>query len=162
MIYQSEDNATHEASIVCVFSEVVAAACLLFSSSPAHVFLCFMCVSCPSSSIQTSIYHYNSCPQGASPMYSPEHCRLLAGALSCLQPTLDHKGPGRTTSPPSKQPPPHLLCLSAILTERRQESCWVYALWFCQGRKRRGSVLCTKQQVTASTDRKRKDKLFCI
>lgn len=80
---------------ICAISEVVGCLSLL-SPSPPHVFLCFMCVSCPSSSIQSPVYHDNSCLPRPSPMSSPDHGWLLAGALSLPQPTLDHKGPGRT------------------------------------------------------------------
>lgn len=88
----------HQASMLaymCAISEVVGCLSRL-PPSPPHVFLCFMCVSCPSSSIQSPVYHDNSCLPRPSPMYSPDHRWLLAGAHSLLQPPLDYKEPGKT------------------------------------------------------------------
>lgn len=125
---------------MCAISEVVGWLSLP-PPYPPHVFLCFMCVSCPSSSIQSPVYHDNSCLWRPSPMYSPDHRWLLAGAHSLLQPTLDHKEAGRTGVGPPVNSGHHTCCVCRLYYQgRRQGGGAVGFMYWVFVRGERGGV----------------------
>lgn len=99
---------------VCAISEVVGR---LSRLPPLLMFSSVLCV-CPAHPLPFNppppVYHDNRCLQRRSPMYSPDHRWLLAGAHSLLQPTPDHKEPGRTGLGPPVNGQHHTCCVCRL------------------------------------------------
>lgn len=120
----------------CTISEVVSCLSLRSPSRP-HVFPCFMCVlPILFHSVPPFTMTIAAC-WDPLPCIVPTTAGYWQGPFHCCNPPWTIKDLARQARPPSKEPTPHLLCL-LYYQGRRQESCWVYALWFLSGLKGEG------------------------